>query len=176
LAIERKRFFGLIAMACLIVAVPGCRKPAGGTVDDRAPFASAFRMNDPRAQRQLVSGLYNVENGAWRWTAGKFSLSLQPPPGSETKGAKLALKLNVPDSAIKQLNILTLSAKVGDTSLPPQTFNKGGDYTYEADVPSTALQTAPVRVDFWLDKSVPPSASDRRELGIIVNQVGLIAK
>lgn len=174
--IERKRIFGFFALTCLLVSAPGCKKPAGEPGDDRSPFSSAFRMNDPRAQRQLVTGVYNIENGAWRWTAAKFSVSLQPPPGSDTKGAKLALKLNIPDSAIKQLNIITLSAKVGDTSLPPQTFNKGGDYTYEADVPSMALQSAPVRIDFWLDKSVPPSSMDHRELGIIVNQVGLTSK
>ncbi len=159
-----------------MIIVPACRKPVSGTGDDRSPFASSVRMNDPRAQRQLVSGIYNVENGAWRWTSSKFSVALQPPPGADTKGAKLALKLSIPDSTIHQLNVVTLSAKVGDTSLPPQTFNKHGDYTYEADVPSTELRSAPVRVDFWLDKSIPPSSTDRRELGIIVNQVGLTSK
>jgi hypothetical protein len=33
-----------------------------------------------------------------------------------------------------------------------------------------------VRVDFQLDKAMPPSGADRRELGIIVLSIGLESK
>jgi hypothetical protein len=33
-----------------------------------------------------------------------------------------------------------------------------------------------VKVDFQLDKAIPPSGQDQRELGVVVNSVSLEAK
>ncbi len=133
-------------------------------------------MNDSRAQAQLSSGFYSVEAGAWRWTAGKFSVVLRPPAGASTKGATLKLALNIPESVIHAVNGVTLSAKVGDTALPPESYSRNGDYTYSRDVPSSALQGDNVRIDFSLDKFIPPTGADHRELGLIAKQVSLISK
>jgi len=161
----------------MLLFVSGCRsQKQKGVVEDAPGMVSVLPMNDDHAKKQLVSGFYDVESGAWRWTAPKFSVSLQPPAASATRGARLVLKLVIPETLIQKLNTIMLSAKVGDTSLPPRTFNKSGEYTYTQDVPSTALQANSVLVNFWLDKSMPPTASDRRELGIVVQQVGLEPK
>ena len=50
-----------------------------------------------------------------------------------------------------------------------------GSYEYSADIPPSMLTPESVKVDFALDKSLPPDV-DRRELGIIVSSVGLASK
>ena len=174
MAIER---IGTVLLAALVLIAPACRsRKQTGEVEDAPGMVSVLPMNDGHARKQLVSGFYQVESGVWRWTGPKFSVNLQPPAQSATQGAKLALKLVIPDVVIQKLNVLTLSAKVGDTSLPPETYNKPGDYTYTRDVPSSALQANAVRVDFWLDKAMPGTAGDQRQLGVVVQQVGLTPK
>ena len=43
-------------------------------------------------------------------------------------------------------------------------------------MPAIALPTTAVNVDFMLDKALPPSPADNRELGVIVSSVGFEAK
>jgi hypothetical protein len=117
-----------------------------------------------------------LESGVWRWTAGKFAVNLLPPAQSATHGAKLTFKLVVPEPVIQKLNSVTLSAKVGDASLPPETYTKSGEYLYTRDVPASALRVNSVRVNFSLDKFLAPSSADNRELGIIAEQVALEPK
>ena len=61
-------------------------------------------------------------------------------------------------------------------AVDPQSYNQPGEYTYTRDVPAAALATEVVPVDFQLDKSLPPSPSDQRELGVIVSAVGFEAR
>jgi hypothetical protein len=91
-------------------------------------------------------------------------------------GAVLELHLTVPPPAIQKLGSITLSATAGDAALAPETYSKTGDYVYRRDVPASALTGDSVRIDFQLDKAVPPSEADKRELGIIAASVGLAAK
>jgi hypothetical protein len=163
----------------VVLVLPACKRPNKvETVEEARQTAGFVAMNDANAASQLLKGFYGVEAGAWRWTAGKFTVLLKPPANAATKGAKLELKLTIPQPVIAKLNQVTLTAKVGDTPLPPQTFNKTGDYTYAQDVPATAFAgvSGPVRVDFWLDKAMPPTSSDLRELGIVVFSAGLESK
>ena len=177
MVIERRRIFCSALLAAVVLGGAACRsRKQTGEVEDVGGMVSVLPMTDGHAKHQLVSGFYDVEGGAWRWTAQKFSVTLQPPAQSATNGAKLALKLVIPGPLIQKLNAITLSAKVGDTSLPPETYNKSGEFTYSRDVPSSALQANSVRVDFWLDKSIPPTGGDQRQLGIVVSQVGLEPK
>lgn len=165
---------GLILMS----ATPACHKSHHRQVEteEESPRpASMLAMNNPHAAAQLVAGFYGLESGSWRWTAGKFSVALRPPTGAMVNGARLQLLLTVPEPVIQKLNNTTLSAKVGDTPLEPETYNRSGDYTYSREVPGAALQGDSVRVDFSLNKAIPPG-EDRRELGIIVRQVGLLPK
>lgn len=166
-----------ISLAAIALSLWACRSHKSvSEVDEPGDMVSTLPMYDPHAGKQLVSGFYDLENGAWRWTAPKFSVDLLPPAQAATKGAKLTLRLVLTDQEIQQLNNLTVSAKVGDTTLPPETYNKSGSYTYTRDVPAAALATNSVHIDFWLDKSLPPVGNDRRQLGIVVSQVGLEAK
>ena len=71
---------------------------------------------------------------------------------------------------------MALTASVGATKLKSETYAKPGAYTFTADVPAELLTKDSVTVDFALDKSIPASAADQRELGVIATSVGLESK
>jgi hypothetical protein len=145
--------------------------------DEETPrMASAISMGDPKADTQLAAGLYGVEAGAWRWTAKQFTVVLRTPSGSAQNGGKLQLKLTVPPVIIEKLKTISLSATANGSALPPETYTQAGDYVFTRDVPAGAFTGDSVRIDFQLDKAIPPSGGDRRELGIIVLSAGLESK
>jgi hypothetical protein len=170
----------MVGLCCLLVAAaPACkrRKVRSAATDEETPrMASVLNMGDPKSEPQLVNGFYGVESGAWRWSAKTFTVSLRPPAASATKGAKLSVKVTVPQVVIDKNKNVTLSATVGNAALAPETYTTPGDYVYVRDVPPGALAGESVRVDFTLDKAMTPSGADIRELGIIVFSVGLEGK
>jgi len=168
-----------ILLAALLLATPACKRGQVhhvDTVEETPRLASMVRIGDRTMSHQLVSGFYDVENNAWRWTMQKFAVNLRPPARSAQQGAVLELHLTVPPPSIQALGSITLSANVGDAALAPETYSKAGDYTYRRDVPASALTGDVARVDFQLDKVVPPGDVDKRELGVVASSVGLAAK
>ena len=158
-----------------IIAAASCTRaprPAPAGPD----LLSVVQVDDPAASAQLVSGFYSLEGNPWRWTAGKFSAELKPPPGAGENGAKLELKLNIPDVVIKNLGSITLTASAGGARMTPQKFTEAGNYVYAVDVPAEFLRSDRVTIDFSTDKAIPPGKIEQRELAVIVTSVGLVAK
>jgi hypothetical protein len=175
---ERRSALMLLSIA-LALAPAGCKnkKVKVQATDEEAPrMASAVSMGDPKVESQLAAGLYGVEAGSWRWTAKQFTVVLRPPSGSAQTGGKLQLKLTVPPIVIEKLKTVSLSASANGGALGPETYTQAGDYVYTRDVPASALTGDSVRIDFQLDKAMPPSGSDIRELGIIVLSASLDGK
>jgi hypothetical protein len=137
---------------------------------------STISAADPNAAGHFAKGFYEVESNAWRWTDKAFSVDLSAPLNADQKGAQLSMKLAVPDAVIQKEGTVQLSASIQGYNLEPQTFSKAGQYTYTRDVPADKLQSGVVRIDFWVDHTLPPTDTDRRQLGIVVSQVGLVAK
>jgi len=135
--------------------------------------ASTIAVGDPQ-YAQLLRGFYPIEQ-SWRWTQKSFAVRLAPPSGSRQRGAQLQLHFGIPDPIIQNLNSITLSAAVDGFQLAPQRFEKAGQYTYTRDVTADHLQTPTVTVGFTLDRALPPGPTDKRELGIVVTEVGLTA-
>jgi hypothetical protein len=142
--------------------------------DTGAKLLSTVKMSDAKADSQLLSGFYGVENG-WRWTAGKFTALLRTPLGASQRGATLTLDFTVPDVITQKLKDLTLTASINGMALKSATYKEAGKYTYSADVPASMLSGDTVKVDFALDKSLPPGV-DKRELGVIATSVGIASK
>jgi hypothetical protein len=139
-----------------------------------SPRASgSVNMADPAQAAQLLNGFYSIEGAKSRWTARNFSVLLKAPPASEQNGADLALKLYIPDVQIQNLGPMTLSAEIGAHELPARTFSQSNEYTYSARVPSEALHSGLVVVNFKLDKSASGVNGDARELGVVVTAVSL---
>jgi hypothetical protein len=167
-----------VLLVTLALAPLGCkRKPAVAPPSGEAPgMASTVHMGDPETAPQLISGFYGIEQSAWRWTGRRFSVVLRTPSGAAQKGATLQLRLTVPAVIIEKLKTISLSAAIGATTLPPETYTQAGEYTYTREVPPALLAGDSVRVDFQLDKSIPPSGADARDLGVVVLSAGVELK
>jgi hypothetical protein len=172
--------FGCAVVVVLALVPSGCKRankiPVQQTVEEAAPrMASVVRMSDPKLETQLVSGFYGIEGNAWRWTGKQFSVVLRPPSPA-TQGGVLELDFTIPQVNIDKLKTVTLSASVDGTPLPPETYSTAGSNVYKHDVPANLLSGESVKVDFQLDRAVPPQGADRRDLGVVANSVGLSAK
>jgi len=165
--------FVLIAFLAFIPAA--CRRKKADAEDATRP-AMMLAMNDPRTSIQLVRGFYAVESGTWRWTEQAFAASLRVPADAAQIGARLLMKVTVPQTQIDKLGPMTLSAHVNGMGLPAETFAHAGDFLYERDVPATAFKQDNALVEFALDKVAPAPAPDKRLLGIVVSSVGFMRK
>lgn len=173
------RWIATPMLLTLALAPLACKRhePSVQTIEEQGPvLATVVHMAEPSAAAQLVSGFYAIEQNAWRWTAGRFSVVLRPPRGAAQKGATLELKFTLPQAVIAKLKTISLSASVNGAALSPESYSQAGQFTYSRDVPASALSGDSVKVDFVLDKFLPPSPADRRELGVVAASVGFEAK
>ncbi len=178
-----RRFCAAPALAALALIFAGCsgkqNVPTKETVEE-APSApkllSTVAMGDPKGASQLISGFYPIEANAWRWTGKDFSVNLRPPIGAAAQGAVLNFAFSLPQVAVEKLHSITLSASVNGTALPPQTFSAEGQAEYKREIAASSLSGDSVRVDFHLDKAMPPANGDRRQLGVVARSVALEAK
>lgn len=169
----------LIAPIALL-ALCGCARhdfPEGTTIEDTSPRLSAVvHTADPKTAAQLVKGFHDVEGNAWRWTAKQFAVTLHVPPGSNLAGARLVLNFSVPEVIATRLGAVTLSARIGEARLTPETVSGAGEYIYAREVPAAALAGETALVEFSLDKALPPGSADARELGIVASTIALEPK
>ena len=168
----------IAVIAVLALASGGCRlrKKSKAAVEDDGQLASVVNVAEPRTSVQLTRGFYQVEADAWRWTAKDFSVALRPPKGSAQKGATLQMSFTYPEAVFNRLGPITITARVNGTDAGTQAFNSAGAQTFSHDVAGSVLTGDVVAVDFSLDKSIPPTDQDSRELGIIVSAIGLTSK
>ena len=156
----------------------GCQRKPEQTVmvdDETRPALSVLNVGHPRADSQLLSGFYGVEEHSWRWTQGKFAVALQPPPEA-AKGVRLDLQFALPESLMSRRKAVTISANVAGTALPPEIYTRAGDYTYSRDVPSEALAKPPIKVVFAIDQPLKAGEVEPRELGLVAKSVGFSGK
>ncbi len=173
----RKHWMIVAAVATLFAAGWGCKKQQEAAQNENLPPASVIIVAQPRAERQLLEGFWQLENHAWRWTKHNFSVLLMPPPGAATSGAILEFSLTVPEVIIVRRESETLSASVGGVDLPPATYTAAGVYTYKADVPAKAFAVpGPVKVSFSTDKFIRAGEVEGRELALIAKRFSLTSK
>jgi len=115
-----------------------------------------------------LEGFYDLEDGRFRWTRRSFATTFAKLDRAGEQPARLTLSLYIPESSIKKLGPITLTARLGDHVLAPATYRQAGVYTFEREIDPQWLTSSPNRFEFALDKSIPPAPADRRELGIIV--------
>ncbi len=175
-----RAWFGLLTIAAVCIAGGSCkakRRVRVETVEeDAGPLASFVRLSEPKTAVQLVRGFYALEHGAWRWTKSEFSVTLRPPSGAAQNGARLEMKLSVPDAVIAKVPQSNLLCTVNGLALEPEKIAKPGDLLYKRDIPASALTGDAVTFDFRLDKFLAAGQVEERELGTIVLSVGLLKK
>jgi hypothetical protein len=164
-----------LLIAPFLLVSSSCSRHQRSSDQTQMPLSTIF-AGDPNVASQFAKGFYGVEQNAWRWTGKDFAVELAPPLNSSQKGAQLVMKLAVPDVVLQKVNSMQLSASIQGANLEPQLYTKSGQYTFTRDVPAEKLHADVVRIDFSLDHVLPPTGGDVRQLGLIVSEVGLIAK
>ena len=172
--------YSAVLILALTVAATACKarhdRVTVQNEEETAPrLATLVRMNDPKTSAQMLSGFYGLENNTWRWTSGNFSVLLRPPPGSRAQGGVLTFDFTLPDVVIQKLKAITITASVNGMKLKSARYDKPGVDVFSADVPPALLDGDTLKVDFALDKTIPPDV-DKRNLGVIATSIGLSGK
>jgi len=165
----------LILPALLGVLVSGCRREKirlEPTEEGAVSISSVVKMSDPAGALQLVKGFHQIEQNAWRWTAGHFSITLRPPDNAQ-KGAVLVADFVYPEAAFGKTGPTGLSAIFNGQQIGRVEIQSPGSYTLRAPVPAEALRAEAITFDFELSKYVPTGTLDGRELGVIARSIGL---
>ncbi len=129
---------------------------------ERKPTLTDLPMNAPEAEQQIVSGVYQLENGQWRWMSQTATILLKPPD----QPTPLTVRFTIPDaSPARQVTIA-----LNDHPVASQTYPRTGRLRR-----SPARRLKPdgdsAKLTITVDKSfsVP---GDSRQLGIILTEVG----
>jgi hypothetical protein len=174
------RYRRLSILAAFAVMLAGCNRsePVNlqTTVEEPKPLASVLRVSDPSISGQLLSGFGAVEANSWRWVGPNFAVALGVPPGVAASGASVVLDFSLPDASVKILKRVTISGRVGDAALSPETYDTPGAHKYQREIPATALKADNVQVQFNVDKFIGPSEADRRQLSLVVSSIQLQPK
>jgi hypothetical protein len=159
----------------------GCSSPAPLEPVDAAPSAeppdlplSVVNVADPRILDQLLEGFHQLEGGSWRWTMQRFAVKLEPPPPVPFHSPSLELVFTVPESTIAALGSVTVTVKLEGVELGSETVSQARDnIVFTSNVTSDLIGTKPLLAEFSLDKAMPSSEQDSRELGVIAISVAL---
>jgi hypothetical protein len=170
----RRNVLNLLLTAPFILSIGCKRKRKWATPEPltEQAFPTAITFSSATSGAQFLTGFYPVED-SWRWTKKDFSVVLGRPAATAGKRTDIALTFNVPDAIIQKLKSITLYASINGHNLSSATYTNPGDYSYVQEVPPASLASEKVSVDFHLDKALPPTAGDPRELGIVVSAVRL---
>jgi hypothetical protein len=164
------------AVFAVLLAVAGCRQEKihlEPTEEGTLALASTVQMGDRNAAMQLVRGFHAIEGGTWRWTMGRFAITLRVPEGAARDGAKLVVRFVAPEPVVEKLGPGTLTAKIGERVVGSSTFREAGQQTLTAAIPAADLRSETATFNFALDKYLAASGTDGRELGVIVESIGL---
>lgn len=165
-------FAALLCFGC--GAAPLEPVEATPSVEPPALPLSVVHVADPRITDQLVEGFHHLEGNAWRWTERRFAVRLEPPPPVPFHSPTLELVFTVPETTIAALGSVTVSASLEGVGLGSVTISEPREnIVFTSGVPSKLIGTKPLLAEFSLDKAVPPSEQDARELGIVAISIAL---
>jgi hypothetical protein len=128
---------------------------------DRHPALAYLPMNAPEASDQIVSGLYALEGGAWRWMSASAVVLLKSP----AQPLPIEAVFTIPDSAPARHVELVLDGRI----VASETYTGPGTYTLKSPPQPAAGATASVTLTLDRTFSVP---GDHRELGVVVSSIG----
>lgn len=125
------------------------------------PTRSWLPMADPKADAQIVSGVYTLENQEWRWMSARGVFLLKPPAAA----APIHAKIYIPDTAPGR----TVTLLVNGNETARRTFSEPGVYTLEA--PPALYSGDSITVQLAIDKDFQ-APGDNRRLGLVLVALG----
>ena len=120
-----------------------------------------------------LEGFYQVEEGAFRWTKRQFAITFDLPDAPAGGQVRMELEIYLSDPLMQNLAPIRLAGRIGNHLLDPEAFGQSGKFIYARDLPGAWFKIGPNRIEFDVDKALPPSAADGRELGIVVKHASL---
>lgn len=130
-------------------------------VVERKPSLSYLTMGAPEAEQHIASGVYQLEEGRFRWMSGRAVFLLKSPPSA----APLRVVFNIPEIAPAR----RVSVYVGDQRAASGRYASPGTYTLETPPLAPERETATVAITVDRIFTVP---GDRRKLGMVLSEVG----
>ena len=132
-------------------------------VMERHPTREYLPMNAPEAAEQIVSGIYQLEAGAYRWMSASAAVIVKSPQGA----APLAVTFTIPAAAPARRVILLMDGRQVAAERYP------GTGTYELKTAPLQPSGATADVEIQVDRTFSPPP-DTRELGIVLSAVGFV--
>jgi hypothetical protein len=130
-------------------------------VVEHKPTLSNLPMNAPEAELQIASGVYQLENGQWRWMSQTAVILLKPP----AQPSPLVVRFTIPEQSPAR----RVTVELNNQPVASQTYARPGSYMLSSAPLKLEGPSATVTITVDKSFSVP---GDRRELGIILSQVG----
>jgi hypothetical protein len=130
-------------------------------VVEHQPRLSYLPVGDEEASRQIISGMYSLEGGQWRWMSGRAVVLLKAP----LRPAPLVVRLMIPDGAPARQVEVSLDGRV----IASERFRNTGMHEMRTPPVHPAGPTATVTIAVDKTFSVP---GDHRELGAILTGIG----
>ncbi|MCZ2079811.1 MAG: glycosyltransferase family 39 protein [Bryobacteraceae bacterium] len=130
-------------------------------VMERKPTLENLLMSAPEADSHIVSGVFQLEEGRYRWMGGRAIFALKAPAVS----SPLRISFFVPSGAPARC----MSAYVDGKLAAEITFNGPG--SHELISPPVMPEGGTATVTVAVDRTFQPP-NDRRELGVILVEAG----
>jgi hypothetical protein len=130
-------------------------------VVERKPEAEFLQMNAPEAPRQIVSGVYDLEQDAWRWMGERAVILLKRPDTPKSVEATFSIPGPAP---ARQVSLYIDNELVAEAN-----YATPGTYTLRSL--AVAARSPSVTLTIVVDKSfrVP---GDHRQLGVTLGSAG----
>jgi hypothetical protein len=137
---------------------------------------SYLHLGDIHSRAQLVSGWYTIEDGAWRWMAPEAEATLRPLPD---QAVQFELQLFFPPDFMRRAGSpVTVSVMLNGKPFTSAMYYEPGGHTVAKRIPPELLGellTWPTtHVSIRVNPYVPPSATDQRALGAVVQGLGFV--
>lgn len=141
--------------------------PVTAEGDERAFCLLRSVPLERQGEIEFVRGWHRLEHGTWRWTEREFAVEAPLPPSMRPM---LRLRFFLPELVVEAVGPLTLAATVDGRPLASETYARAGEYVYARGL-AGGEPGRRVRIEFRLDRALPPDDADPRERGLIVSSL-----
>ncbi|MGB6941307.1 MAG: glycosyltransferase family 39 protein [Bryobacteraceae bacterium] len=128
---------------------------------ERKPSLTDLPMDAPQAGQQIVSGIYQLESGQWRWMSQTAAILLKPPD----QPTPVTVQFTIP--AVSPARQVTIA--LNGHTIASQTYPAPGTYSLSSPAVNPGGDSANLTITLDKSFSVP---GDSRQLGVILTDVG----